>query len=342
MEIIDNIVTLEKNKRIIKSMYEKYGRTPYQSFESLIANFKTKDNNGFKVFIDYEKEILSAFETYWYDNTWKCSIESYPFLCDENAELESFINSIVDCLKTKTLYFPKVYIHTNIYNRMIELRKEDTIYWDRLPVPIVDCKTSKQEIYEQEIVRYGKRTIRQRRKFDNYLYVKEVNDNTTDSIIKDIELKSWKRICKQDMLSRENQFIYYTNIIKNGLGKLYVAFTKEDNIPVSYRIDAITKDKVYFLKSSFKEEYKKYSPGSYLIATDLIERYVENKKYSYIDLCGSMNTLKNMVATNELKRIDICYPYDKIVDKIRDERTNFSKLNKDNYLNGNSIRDIYL
>lgn len=343
MKIIENLEELEENKNIIEKLYFKFGKTPYQSYQSFKANFKTKEINEFKVFIDSDKEILSAFEIYWYKDTWKCSIESYPFLCSEDSKIEEFLNEILKYLKPKTIYFPKTYIHTNLYKEIMKLDSEQLTYWDRLPVPIVNCKTDKKEIYEQEILRYGKRTIRQRKKFEKDLYVVEINDdNSAEEIIKDIELNSWKRQCKQDMLSRENQFTYYTNIIKLGLGKLVVAFTKEGNVPVAYRIDAITKDIIYFLKSSFKEQYKKYSPGSYLIATDLIERYVDNRSYNYIDLCGSMNTLKNMVATGELKRIDFCYPYNTIVETIKEERTNFSKLNRENYIQGNSIRKIYM
>ena len=342
IEIIENLDNLKKYKNYIDKLYSKYGKCPYQSYIFLKTNFITKNNGDFKVFIDSKNELLSAFETYWYENTWKCSIESYPILGKETDNIAFFLKEIAQYLKPQTIYFPKVYIHTKLYNNFINIKDGKITKWDRLPVPIINCSYSKENIYKQEIERYGKRILRQKKKFEKNLYVKEIKNEPFEEIIKDIEINSWKRQCNQDMLSRENQFTFYTNIIKLGGAQLFVAFEKETDIPVSYRIDAITKDKVYFLKSSFKEQYKKYSPGSYLIATDLIERYVENKNYSYIDLCGSRNILKNMVATDELKRVDICYIYNDIVEKIKEERTNFSKMNKENYLKGNSIRKIYM
>lgn len=339
MKIINDLNELKNNKEIISNLYNKYGETFQQSYESIFIEMSTKPEKQISVIVDKNKEVLLAFEKK--DNEiWSSIINSFPILNNGLLSFEEFkilLDEIIKVLNAKTLYFQNVYQIDNMLNYFKNL--EEVNLWQRLDNPLIDCTCSHENVMEKSFMRAGSVLKRQQKAFEKEMYVEKVDKKIASEILKVIEYNSWKRKCNQDMISR-NQFDYYSNLLDMGIAELIVAFNSF-NIPIAYRLDSIVKDKVYFIKTSYDDKYKKYSPGSYLSTFDITKRYCD-KGYKYIDLYGSPNILKDMIETKRIGRFDICYPYDNCIDIIKKDRKDYDSKYWANYLEKKSIKKLYI
>ncbi len=338
MTIIKTIDGLKKHRKIIELLFAGYGEIYLQNYLSYEANFKSKQKNTFRVFISDDNQILSAFEKKS-NGVWQCSIQSYPILGKGKYKTEvitNFFDDICQYLKVKTIYLPLVYKENKYLAELLTTKK---IYsWPRLPSPIIRGDFSELTIWDRVCSRYGSRARRQKKKFENRLCIRAVKMNEVDEIIEKIETNSWKRNYKQDMLSRDNQFEYYTNIIKSGLVDISVAFDQKTKEAVAFRIDSQTKDTLRVLKWSYDERYADYSPGFYLLTVDLFRKYSQ-EQLKYIDLYGSPDMLKDLLETERLERLDICYSTNPDeVKSIREERIKFDERTFINYKKQKSIK----
>lgn len=330
---------LLRKQSFVDSLFKDCGVIYLQEFRSLLADFQSKEDGKYCVFIDEKNDLVSAFEKKS-ESLWQCTISGYPVLCRETTNiktLESFLDHINNVLNTTTLYFPLVYGNYYLFEKLRKISLNN--YWVRLPCPIIKGDVSPSIIWDRILERYGSRANRQRKKFERKLVVKPVYNDIIGQTIQKIELRSWKRKFFQDMLSRGNQFVYYTNIIKSGLANITVAF--DQNEPVAYRVDSIVNKTLYVIKWSFDERYKQYSPGFYLLMVDLFEKY-KNSKFRYIDLYGSPDMLKDKIETHRLERFDICYSTNsQEVENVKKERVAFDCRLFNNYQNKQSIKKIF-
>ena len=327
MIIIKNLKDLEKKQLLIKSKKS----TNYQhTYENLYAIHKS--NKTAITFID--ENLITNF-TLKNNDCYECMLNIEPIVTDEinKEKLWHFINKIKNYLN-KTLYFPLVYEDSIFY----QLLNKDLYTYNRLYTSISDhtkINNIIDKITTSKRVYFSMRNVK---KFESKLYIKSYTQKDVSEIIQKIELESWKHTAKQDMITKNEQFIYYTNLVKSGIASLIVAFDKMTDEFVAYRLDAIYNTKVHVLKNSFKEEYKKYSPGSYLLLYDLFYRY---PKVSYVDLFGGPSLAKEMIETDRINRYDMLLGDEKIIKKIEDNRIKWDKLNYDNYLQGNSIKSVF-
>ncbi|MFA5025744.1 MAG: GNAT family N-acetyltransferase [Candidatus Shapirobacteria bacterium] len=341
MTVIKTLDGLKKYREIIELFFGEYGKIYLQNYLSFEANFKSKKKNTFWIFIDNDNQLLSAFEKKS-DSVWQCSIPGYPILGKGRYEAEvlvNFLSEVCKLLKIKTLYLPLVY-KENKY--LPDLLATKWIYsWSRLPSPIIRGDLTESTIWERVQSRYGSRARRQKKKFENRLYIKTIKIDEVEKIVEKIETNSWKRNYKQDMLSRDNQFEYYTNIIKSGLADISVAFDQKTEEAVAFRIDSLTGGVLFVLKWSYDEKYTDCSPGFYLLTVDLFRKY-SKKQPQYIDLYGSPDMLKDLLETDRLERVDICYSTNpNEVEIIRDERTKFDEKIFINYKKQKSIKGLF-
>jgi hypothetical protein len=125
------------------------------------------------------------------------------------------------------------------------------------------------------------------------------------------------------------------------LADISVAFDQKTEEAVAYRIDSQTKEILYVLKWSYDEKYTDCSPGFYLLTVDLFKKYSQ-KQFEYIDLYGSPDMLKNLLETNRLERLDICYSTDpNEVEIIRNERIKFDEKIFNNYKKQKSLKGLF-
>ena len=268
-------------------------------------------------------------------------MSGYPVLGNnqvDHSTLKTFFDTIRNKLGIHTLYFPLIYQKCHIFSPLKDVPGMQL--WPRLPSPIVRGNLSEATIWNRVVSRYGGRADRQKKKFEENFFVKSVNRTDVENVIEKIESNSWKKRYGQDMLSRDNQFTYYTNIIKTGLADISVAFD-HNNYPAAFRIDARVDRTLFVIKWSYDEKFKQYSPGFYLLTVDLFKKYSPSD-FDYIDLYGSPDMMKNLLETDRLERVDLCYSSNQdYVDIIRTERTNYDVKIFNNYQNQQSIKKLF-
>ena len=311
---VECIKELNKYKDLIESLE----RNNYQhTFDNIKAIHKS--NKDAKTFID--NNIATTFIPKD-DNVIECSLNIEPIIGKYNKEdVLKFLNKISE-IENKNLYFSLVYENSFFY----KLLKNDLYSYERLYTSIVDTK--------KVGVTYSNRNIN---KFEKDLYIKYFSGEDAKKWITDIEKTSWKHDKKQDMIFKKSQLVYYNELIKSGVATIAVAFTKEKDIPVSYRIDSIYDNYICILKNSFKEEYKKASPGSYMLLYNSVNHY---KNYKYIDLYGGPSLTKKMISSFDINRYDMFLRKDKI-DYIEENRKRWDKKNYDNFIEGKSIKEVF-
>ncbi|MDD4937401.1 MAG: hypothetical protein PHX34_00055 [Candidatus Shapirobacteria bacterium] len=340
--IIDSLNKLKRSRKFIDSLFSLNGKIFLQNYLSLEAKFRSNKKDNFVVFIDDSLNLISAFEKKS-EKVWLCSLAGYPILAKNNVSvkgLENFVNKIFNGLKVDALYFPLVYRKDKIYLKLKSLSGIST--WPRLPSPIIKKNFSGTVIWDKVKEHYGSRAEKQKNKFEKYLYIRPIKINEVENIIRTVENNSWKKLYGQDMISRGDQYKYYVNIIKNGLADISVCFDRKTNQPVAFRIDSLNNGILYTIKWSFDENYKKYSPGFYLITIDLFHKYL-NTHLNYIDLYGSPDSLKNMVETNRLSRCDFCLSKSNyLINMIKKERTDYDKKIYDNYIKQKSLKNLFI
>lgn len=330
---------LIQHRQFIENLYKKCGRIYLHSYSSLEASYRQKKEKDMVTIIDLEAQIVSAFEKKTTD-IWQCNFSGFPFLCGKDinkSTLELYIHQIKQYLKTNTIYFPLVY---KTDSRIIDLMNvKNSSYWNRLPTPIIKNDFKESTIWERVRSRYGSRADKQKKLFERNLCTQKLTLVDLKDEITKVEISSWKRKYKQDMLSRDNQIDFYSNIIKSGLANITFAYDK--TIPVAFRIDVLSHGILYVIKWSYAENYKKFSPGFYLLSVDLFRSY-KNYKLKFIDLYGSPDSLKNLIENDRLDRIDICVSEEiDTVNILKNNRIGYDKKILDNYYKNQSIKNIF-
>lgn len=326
MIIINNLENLKKNKQTIMNIMNNKMKNFQLTFENLYCIHKS--NATAITFISDKKEFITTLKKK-NDSIMECCIEIEPIFINENEKnLFSYIQEIKDILNVKALYFPLVYENSLFYKL---LNENNNLYeYKRLYTSIIQPKLI-DNIYKY-IRKYNVN------KFEKNLFIKYYEKKDVINEISIIESNSWKSEVGQDMLTQKEKLIYYNELIKSGLAKIAVAFYKDTNEPIAYRIEAISNDTVYSLKTSFNENFRKYSPGTYLLIYDMINRY---KNYKKIDLFGGPSLWKSKIETNRINRYDFCYGDEDVINKLKINREKWDQKNYNNFKEKKAIREIY-
>lgn len=274
-----------------------------------------------------------------------CCFPGRPFMTSNSLmktydELKAIIAGISRTLGLP-VYLPLVTNSEQAWQNLID--SANFLSWLRLPSPTIGAKNiSSDFICKRASKRLGSWIERKLRKCErNGLVTVTASKTTAFDIIRQIEMASWKRTTKQDMWSRGQSHIY-EELIKLPNVVVRVLFDKSE--PVAYRIDSRVSDVLYVLKWSFSEEYKSYSPGTYLLVRDLPHCY-ENSNLDFIDLYGSPDTLKRSICDigSDIIRRDFAYPADNhLLLNIRDERLAYDAQLSRAFESGKSIKTIYV
>lgn len=327
MIIIRNIKKLVEYEKIIRSLNINNFQQTYENIYSIYLS-----NKSAITFI--ENEMLTVFVKRD-ENIYECPLNIEPIIGSKNTSKEylNFINTIKKYLK-KTIYFPLVYEDSNFY----KILKNDVYTYDRLYTSI--CNYTKidniiDRVLNSDRVHYSNKNVK---KFENKLYIKYYTKINPRNIITEIESDSWKHLAKQDMIAKEEQLVYYSSIVELGIANIAVSYMKDTNDIVSYRIEALYNNKIHVLKNSYKEKYKKYSPGSYMLISDLYNHY---KNTEYMDLYGGPGLVKDMIETYRVNRYDMVIGDMKVIRDLENNRKKWDLKNYNNFLDGKSIKEVF-
>ena len=315
-------------------------------FENLIrnlnaANFQQTYENIYSIYVSnksaitfIENEMLTVLIKKD-ENIYECPLNIEPIISSgkTSKELFDFINNIKHFLN-KTIYFPLVYEDSNFYKFL-----KDNIYtYDRLYTSICDYTKIDNiidRVLSSDRVHYSNKNVK---KFENKLYIKNYTKINPSNIIVEIENESWKHLAKQDMLTKKEQLMYYSSIVELGIANIAVSYIKSTNDIVSYRIEAVYNNKIHVLKNSYKEQYKKYSPGSYMLISDLYNHY---RNAEYIDLYGGPGLVKDMIETYRINRYDMLIGNIEVIKNLEKNRKKWDLKNYNNFKDGKSIKEVF-
>lgn len=340
MVLINKLSHLEEYRVFIDRLFSKYGRIHFHNYFGIEAGLIQNKAKDFFVLIDIDNSIVTAFERKS-SNIWQCFFNGFPFLAKKNIDpnkIESFLQKVKSNLEASTLYFPLVYGADSA----LSLFSNNNLFYiyERLPSPIIKPPFNQRVVWKRVKKRYGSRADRQKAKFEKDLYIRSFTKIDVKEKMSRVELNSWKRLYKQDMLSRDNQIEFYNHLVKTGLAEIVFAYDRMD-LPIAFRIDAKINKILYVLKWSYDDNFKKYSPGFYLLTVDLFKIH-QNAKYKHIDLFGSPDSLKALVETNELGRVDIIFSDNpEEADQISKERIAYDAKIRNNYKNHHSIQKLF-
>lgn len=212
--------------------------------------------------------------------------------------------------------------------------------WRRLDSPVISWADRGRDLLDRVRSRRGSRADRQWRRFDSAgLTVASAKGAAAVAVVDAVERRSWKAACGQSMHYRDRQFELYSGLLDRGLVTLDVAW--HGSKPVAYRLDARTGRTVACLKWSFDENYRRCSPGFYLLTTGLVRRWGP-VELDWIDLFGSPDTLKDLVASGAAPRYDLAWPPGHEAAVVRAERVAFDGATRANHAAGCGVRHLYL
>lgn len=211
--------------------------------------------------------------------------------------------------------------------------------WRRRDSPTVTWAEQGRDLPERVRRRYGSRADRQWSRFEAAgLTTAPASGAAAVAVLDTIERRSWKAMCGQSMHDRDQQFELYSGLLDRNLVTLDVAWHRRR--PVAYRLDARMGRTVACVKWSFDEDYRRSSPGFYLLTQSLVRRW-GTVELDLIDLFGSPDTLKDMVASGTVPRYDLAWPPGPAADALRAERSALDHAAQDNHTARRGVRHLY-
>ncbi len=256
----------------------------------------------------------------------------YNLKKDKNIKWNNFFDYLLKLTNSKTIYFPLVYENSEFYkhfnkNPILKICK-------RLYTSICDFKDL-NSINKKMIYSYlHNNIINQINKL--FCIERYTKANIIDKLTK-IESNSWKSIVKQDLVSKKEDLIFYSELVKRGIATCSILEDNQNKIPIAYRLDCIIGNNLIQLKTSYNEDYRKYKPGTYLLLYDLLKM----QNIEHIDLYGGPNTVKNTIETRKIDRYDFLYGENDCSEKLIENRINWDKKNWDNFIERKGIRKVY-
>jgi len=121
--------------------------------------------------------------------------------------------------------------------------------------------------------------------------------------IENIERKSWKHDAGTSLRHFEQAF--YPDLVSRCTEdiKPFVSILKLDNVPIAYDLSIIAKNKGYCLKTSFRGDHSRLSPGNYL-RSELL-RQLFQKGLSEYDFLGDNESYKLQWATDTRRHLNL-------------------------------------
>lgn len=227
--------------------------------------------------------------------------------------LERICEALADVSGAGLVYFP--HVHADAAPQLPEGSRMAA--WTRLPSPHVDCRPG-DDLWARVQERYGSRAARQRRRAEACgLVQRRLAGEAAVAVVDHVERRSWKARAGQSMHHRDDQYALHAQMLRDGLTS--VSALLDGDRPVAYRLDAQARRTVACLKWSYDDDYRRCSPGFYLLTCGLAHDW-DHRAVDRIDLFGSPDQLKRLVATGEMRRVDLAWPAEAAVTLAAERR----------------------
>lgn len=176
--------------------------------------------------------------------------------------------------------------------------------WNRPSNSVIDWSDEGQDLQARVRARGTSQSDRKRRLVERDGLVLDAGRSGDEAAreVLEVDDRSWKAERGQSMRRRGNQSDLYGRLVRSAT--LTVTFLRDGPRPVAFRLDGRVKDRVTCLKWSYDEAYRRYSPGLYLL-TEGLRRQWAGQGVRLIDLFGSPDSLKDLLYTHRLPRIDV-------------------------------------
>ncbi|MFV2195473.1 GNAT family N-acetyltransferase [Nocardiopsis sp. LOL_012] len=289
---------------------------PHQHPAVLAARLSSiASDHAVYVWPDEEPRCLFAFRRS--GDHWRSVFPGAPVLADRELEPETLrrlLGWIARDLDAAYLYFPLAYPETAAAGALAAV--PGMAVWNRSHSPVIDWEDQGHGILNRFHDRHGSQARRKARRWRKALRMEVLAGNAARSALADIEGRSWKASVGLDLAS-EGQLGYYQDLLDEGVVRLSAAML--DGRPIAYRLDARHDSTVYALEWSFDARFGRYAPGMFLMVDGLPQCWAD-ADLERVDLFGSPDTLKQLLATGTRERVDLAWPSGSAVHRLRHER----------------------
>ncbi len=280
-----------------QEMYERTGTRVHQS----PAYARALNAAGTQVVVAIGSDVAAAFACY----ATACSaIGGDEPALSEAGPCSAKLMSVVAAVRLATglpVYLPLVDEH---YAGLAA--HHGYLSWQRPPNSVIDWTSRGRDLWSRARERGTSQLDRKRRLVERDGLVLE-SAASGEAAVRDmlaVDDRSWKAAHGQSMRQRGNQSGLYGQLLLDGT--VCATFLRDGAAPVAFRLDSRTRDRVTCLKWSYDESYRRYSPGVYLL-TEGLTRTWGNHRLRVLDLFGGPDTLKDLLHTHRVPRVDVWY-----------------------------------
>ncbi|MGW4309358.1 GNAT family N-acetyltransferase [Streptomyces californicus] len=196
--------------------------------------------------------------------------------------------------------------------------------WERPPNSLIDWSLDGADLWDRVTERGGSQWSRKRRLVERdglNLSFGRSGEAAAEEVLR-IDDRSWKSARGQNMRAREGQDRLYAGLI--GAGVLTATFLRDGDHSVAFRLDSRVKGRLTCLKWSYDESYRRYSPGVHLLTQGLRQEWC-GRGIEVVDLHGSPDSLKDLLCTDRMSRVDLWYGDPLAGARRAAERTGFDR-----------------
>lgn len=256
---------------------------------------------------------------------------------DREVDVAAFARNAVEQLGVQSLCFPLLYPEIGVPQALSVLDSSSLL--ERRPSPVIDWSDRGVQLWTRCEQRLGSRATRRRRRFEESgAACTWVSGQLAVDVIAEIERKSWKSAAGMDMHTR-SQFELYEELVRCGFVQVRAAVL--DGEPIAYRLDCTVRGVLFCLKWSFNDTYRHLSPGFAMLAIDLARAH-GSSAISAVDLYGSPDSLKALLATGERRRCDVYWPQSVAAAEMQAERAEHDRMGIRTQALGGGIRSAYV
>lgn len=273
-------------------LYEQTGLRVQQSHAYARAT-------GRQVVVAHNKNVVAAF-----------TVGSR--VCTALGGDEPSLGPVTPSVLVALLRFVRQETDRSVYAPLISVRHAEFALdanfgcWQRPPNSLIDWSDQGRSLLHRVRARGNSQIDRKRRILERdglMLDMSTVGEDAARDVLA-VDDRSWKAAVGQSMRQRGRQAKLYGSLVRDRV--LSATFLRHGTKPVAFRLDGRTGARLTCLKWSYDEAYSRYSPGRYLLTDGLVRQWAD-RGVRVVDLFGAPDTLKDLLHTHRVPRVDVWY-----------------------------------
>lgn len=196
------------------------------------------------------------------------------------------------------------------------------LWWRRSANPVIEWTDDGAELLDRTRALLGRRYANRARRWARELTVAALQGPAAFASVDRIEPHTWKARAGTALNAGERAF-YRSLLSRSPECRLMLCATSQGE-PIAYFIEMRVGDTAYGLESSYRQDYGRLSPGTFLTTLDLHRRW-RGSGIERFDLLGGRGPLKDAIATSAISRIDIAWPDCSRTRRLRIERQRYEQ-----------------